>query len=107
MMELSDALGRVLRRSIRRAAAKLAPENALCYLNKGLLAFQSRQDTESAIAMAKKALEVDERCDIAYAHLAQMYLQQENQLGAIDCYDKGACRHWEKGGAEGWGPGED
>ena len=42
--------------------------------------------------MAKKALEVDERCDIAYAHLAQIYLQQENQQGAIESYEKGMHR---------------
>jgi mitochondrial import receptor subunit TOM70 len=72
------------------AATTLAPGNALCYLNKGLLAFQARQDVGTAMAMAQKALEVDDRCDIAHAHLAQMYLQQENPQAAIACYEKGA-----------------
>jgi len=72
-------------------ASSLAPDNALCYLNQCLLAFQYKQDIKAATELAKKAIEVDDRCDLAYAHLAQMYLQQGNQLEAIEAYDKGAC----------------
>ena len=70
-------------------AAALAPDNALCFINQGLLAFQCRQDFAGAIELAKKAIAVDDRCDVAYAHLAQIYMQTGQQQQAIDNYEQG------------------
>lgn len=68
-------------------AIKLDPTNPLSYINKALALFQENQDIEGAINLTKKAIEVDEHCDVAYAHLAQMHLQQGNLQGAVENYE--------------------
>jgi len=74
-------------------AMTLAPKNPLAYINKGLLLFQYNKDTQAAMDHIKQAIAVDDRCDIAYAHMAQLLLTQKHIKGAIENYEHGK---WEK-----------
>ena len=69
-------------------AIKLTPENPLPYINKALILVYQRQDVDGAIALCRRAISADPKCDIAYAHLAQLLLQQGQIQESIENYDK-------------------
>merc|ERR1719204_1584536 len=50
-------------------AISLSPLTGETYVHKGSLLFQWKQDIEGAVTFLKKAVEVDEKCDIAYETL--------------------------------------
>jgi import receptor subunit TOM70 len=55
------------------AATSIDPKLALPHLNRGIIAYHFQQDKDEALKHTLKAIEVDNRCELAYLHLAQMY----------------------------------
>lgn len=53
-----------------------------------MIYFHLKGDFERAIQCTQKALEVDPLCELAYQHLAQMYMQQGRLDEAIITFKK-------------------
>lgn len=66
---------------------KLKPTTPLAFMNKGLTLMQKDQ-IPRALETLKKALEVDDRCDMAHLQLAQLYQQMQQFDEALGHYDK-------------------
>ena len=69
-------------------AISINPRLPLSYLNKGIVHFHIKGDLDGAIELVQKAIEVDPRCDLAFTHLAQMYMQQGKLDEAIITYKR-------------------
>ncbi|KAJ3129951.1 TOM (translocase of outer membrane) complex component [Nowakowskiella sp. JEL0407] len=69
-------------------AIELDPKSPLPYINKAILHLQWKQDVSTAEELCIKATKVDPLCDIAYAQLAQLQLQQNKIDDAIKSWDE-------------------
>ncbi|KAI9204150.1 uncharacterized protein BJ171DRAFT_394502, partial [Polychytrium aggregatum] len=70
-----------------KKASSMQPNSPLPYINQAILHLSSTQDIAEAEALCRKAIEVDPLCDIAYAQLAQLLLQQKKTTEALQIYD--------------------
>ncbi|XP_074652301.1 mitochondrial import receptor subunit TOM70-like [Tubulanus polymorphus] len=61
-------------------AIELDPENANIYVHRGLLQLQWKQDVDEAMKLLKKAIELDDLCELAYETLGTI----EVQRGCLD-----------------------
>ncbi|KAL6265299.1 hypothetical protein P5V15_002079 [Pogonomyrmex californicus] len=64
------------------------PENAIIYVQKGLLQLQWKEDVDKAVKYIHKALEVDEKCELAYESLGSIEVRRGNLEEAIRLFDK-------------------
>jgi len=71
------------------------PSNPLSLINKAFLVARWKQDIETSISLLKKAIELDPMCELAYAHLGQLYIQTSQLELAIGAYTKGLWHRFE------------
>jgi len=69
-------------------AILIAPDNPTTYVYKALLTLQWKQDLDTANALIRKAIEIDEKCDFAYETLATLEVQKGNSEEAIRLFTK-------------------
>ncbi|XP_022109352.1 mitochondrial import receptor subunit TOM70-like [Acanthaster planci] len=69
-------------------AIALEPDNPTAYVHRGLLHLSWKKDAEGAIAMIKKAMEIDSKCDFAYETLGTIEVQRGNMAAAKDYFEK-------------------
>lgn len=62
--------------------------NVLPLINKALALVQYKKDLDTATTLCKKAFELDPQCDVATSTLAQLYLQQGNNVEALSYFEK-------------------
>ena len=62
----------------------------MSFINKAFLIARWKQDMDASIALLKKATEIDPMCELAYAHLGQLYIQTSKLDLAIEAYMKGS-----------------
>jgi len=65
------------------------PTNPLSLINKSFLIHRWKDDVSQAQELLKKAIEIDPHCELAHAHLGQLYIQQSKLSEAIESYEKG------------------
>ncbi|XP_067623529.1 mitochondrial import receptor subunit TOM70 [Eurosta solidaginis] len=69
-------------------ALKLAPENASLYVHRGIMLLQWKGDIEGAIELMNKALEVDDKCLLAFETLGTIEVQRANLNRSIELFEK-------------------
>jgi import receptor subunit TOM70 len=69
-------------------ATKTTPSLPLPYLNQAIIQSHVKGNVAAGIELTQKAIEVDSRCDLAYMHLAQMFMAQGRIDEAIAMYEK-------------------
>lgn len=69
-------------------AIKMAPENASFFVHRGIMLLQWKGDVEKAVAMMKKAIEIDEKCELAYETLGTIEVQRANLDRAVELFEK-------------------
>lgn len=60
---------------------------ALAHVNQGVLMLHEQQDLEGAIALCRRAVEVDPLCETAHVHMAHLCLQKNDLESAVASYD--------------------
>jgi len=60
---------------------------ALAHVNQGVLLLHEQQDLEGAIALCRRAVEVDPLCETAHVHMAHLCLQKNDLEAAVASYD--------------------
>lgn len=68
-------------------ALKLAPENASLYVHRGIMLLQWKGDIDGAITYMNKALEVDDKCELAYETLGTVEVQRANLDRAVELFE--------------------
>lgn len=84
---LSDQQQYSLADSYFEKAMKLEPQNASFYVHRGLLYLQWEGDIEKALEYLKKAIEIDEKCVLAYETLGTVEVQRGNLVNGIALFD--------------------
>lgn len=69
-------------------AIKLAPENASLYVHRGIMLLQWKGDIEKAVDYMNRALEVDDKCELAYETLGTVEVQRANLDRAVELFEK-------------------
>ncbi|XP_050318645.1 mitochondrial import receptor subunit TOM70 [Bactrocera neohumeralis] len=69
-------------------ALKLAPENASLYVHRGVMLLQWKGDIDKAITLINQALEVDNKCLLAYETLGTIEVQRANLNRAVELFEK-------------------
>lgn len=69
-------------------AIKMAPDNASFYVHRGILWLQWKGDIEKAVALMRKSIEIDEKCELAYETLGTVEVQRANLDGAVELFEK-------------------
>ncbi|CAH1796180.1 unnamed protein product, partial [Owenia fusiformis] len=69
-------------------ALKVDPENANCFVHRGLLLLQWKQDIEGAAKLIEQALKVDDKCEFAYETLGTLEVQRGHLDRAIELFNK-------------------
>ena len=64
-------------------ALALSPTSATIYVHKALLIMEWRKDITQAVQLIRKAIELDDKCDIAYVTLASLEAQRGDDEEAI------------------------
>ncbi|XP_070528059.1 mitochondrial import receptor subunit TOM70 isoform X2 [Cardiocondyla obscurior] len=64
------------------------PENATAYVHRGLLQLQWNGNVDKTVEYINKALELDEKCELAYESLGSIEVQRGNIEEAIRLFDK-------------------
>lgn len=64
------------------------PENATVYVHRGLLQLQWNANVDKTVELINKALELDEKCELAYESLGSIEVQRGNIEEAIKLFDK-------------------
>ena len=68
-------------------AIKANPTLPLPYLNQAIIFSHIKGDVNRGIEFTQKAISVDSRCELAYMHLAQMYMAQGRIEDAVKTYE--------------------
>ncbi|XP_053960136.1 mitochondrial import receptor subunit TOM70 [Anastrepha ludens] len=69
-------------------ALKLAPENASLYVHRGILLLQWKGDVDKAVELMLQAMEVDNKCLLAYETLGTIEVQRANLNRAVELFEK-------------------
>lgn len=69
-------------------AIKLQPTQASLYVHQGLLYLQWNGDIKKALDLLNKAIEIDEKCELAYETLGTIQVQRGLLENAIDLFEK-------------------
>ncbi|XP_017484532.1 PREDICTED: mitochondrial import receptor subunit TOM70 [Rhagoletis zephyria] len=69
-------------------ALKLAPENASLYVHRGIMLLQWKGDIDKAIELMNRAVEVDNKCLLAYETLGTIEVQRANLNRAVELFEK-------------------
>ncbi|XP_018804478.1 PREDICTED: mitochondrial import receptor subunit TOM70 [Bactrocera latifrons] len=69
-------------------ALKIAPENASLYVHRGVMLLQWKGDIDKAITLINQALEVDNKCLLAYETLGTIEVQRANLNRAVELFEK-------------------
>ncbi|XP_011194227.2 mitochondrial import receptor subunit TOM70 [Zeugodacus cucurbitae] len=69
-------------------ALKLAPENASLYVHRGIMLLQWKGDIDKAITYINQALEVDNKCLLAFETLGTIEVQRANLNRAVELFEK-------------------
>ncbi|XP_011199679.2 mitochondrial import receptor subunit TOM70 [Bactrocera dorsalis] len=69
-------------------ALKVAPENASLYVHRGVMLLQWKGDIDKAITLINQALEVDNKCLLAYETLGTIEVQRANLNRAVELFEK-------------------
>lgn len=69
-------------------ALKVAPENASLYVHRGVMLLQWKGDIDKAIALINQALDVDNKCLLAYETLGTIEVQRANLNRAVELFEK-------------------
>lgn len=69
-------------------AIKLQPTQASLYVHQGLLHLQWNGDIKKALELLNKAIEIDEKCELAYETLGTIQVQRGLLENAIDLFEK-------------------
>lgn len=69
-------------------AIKLAPTQASLYVHRGLLYLQWNGDIQRALDLINKAIEVDDKCELAYETLGTIQVQRGQLESAIGLFEK-------------------
>lgn len=69
-------------------AIKCDPFDGNLYVHRGILRLQSENDSEKAIKLLEKALEIDDKCQFAYEMLGSLEVQRGKLRRGIDCFEK-------------------
>ncbi|XP_011172046.1 mitochondrial import receptor subunit TOM70 isoform X1 [Solenopsis invicta] len=64
------------------------PENATVYVHRGLLQLQWNGNVDKTVEYINKAIELDEKCELAYESLGSIEVQRGNIEEAIKLFDK-------------------
>lgn len=68
-------------------ATKMAPENASFYVHRGVMMLQWKGDIEKSVSLMQKALEVDDKCELAYETLGTVEVQRANLEKAMSLFE--------------------
>jgi import receptor subunit TOM70 len=69
-------------------AAEMDPGSPLPYINKAMLVQTWKEDTEHAISLLEKAIEIDPLCELAYQQLAQFFFMQNKSEKAFKVFNQ-------------------
>uniref|UniRef100_A0A0K8WCR5 Mitochondrial import receptor subunit TOM70 n=1 Tax=Bactrocera latifrons TaxID=174628 RepID=A0A0K8WCR5_BACLA len=69
-------------------ALKIAPENASLYVHRGVMLLQWKGDIDKPITLINQALEVDNKCLLAYETLGTIEVQRANLNRAVELFEK-------------------
>lgn len=69
-------------------AIDLAPTHATLYVHRGLLYLQWNGDIQKALGYLNKAIEVDEKCELAYETLGTIQVQRGLLEQAVELFEK-------------------
>lgn len=69
-------------------AIKIAPDNASLLVHRAILNLQWKGDIDEAVLLITKAIEVDEKCELAFETLATIEVQQGHLDRAVELFDK-------------------
>lgn len=69
-------------------AIKSQPAHAALYVHRGLLHLQWNGDVQKALGYLEKAIEVDDKCELAYETLGTIQVQRGLLQEAIDLFEK-------------------
>lgn len=69
-------------------AIKMAPDNASLLVHRGIMTLQWVGDIEKAVGLMQKAIEVDDKCELAYETLGTIEVQRANLDKAVDLFEK-------------------
>lgn len=69
-------------------ALKITPENASLYVHRGVMFLQWKGDIDKAMTYINQALEVDNKCLLAYETLGTIEVQRANLNRAVELFEK-------------------
>lgn len=69
-------------------AMKMAPDNAALYVHRGIMQLQWNGDIQKALEYMQKAIEIDEKCELAYETLGTIEVQRANLDKAVELFEK-------------------
>lgn len=69
-------------------AIKLAPTQASLYVHRGLLHLQWNGDIQQALDLITKAIEIDDKCELAFETLGTIQVQRGQLENAIELFEK-------------------
>lgn len=69
-------------------ALEIEPENSNHYVHKGMLQLQWKGDVEEGMKYITKAIEIDDKCELAYETLGTIEVQRGNVKRGIELFDK-------------------
>ncbi|XP_073826567.1 translocase of outer membrane 70 [Musca autumnalis] len=69
-------------------AIKLAPDNASLLVHRGIMSLQWKGDIALAIELMEKAIEIDDKCGLAYETLGTVEVQRANLDRAVELFEK-------------------
>lgn len=69
-------------------AIKIAPDNASLLVHRGIMCLQWKGDIAMAIELMEKAIEIDDKCGLAYETLGTVEVQRANLDRAVELFEK-------------------
>uniref|UniRef100_A0A1A9Z8Q3 Mitochondrial import receptor subunit TOM70 n=1 Tax=Glossina pallidipes TaxID=7398 RepID=A0A1A9Z8Q3_GLOPL len=69
-------------------AIKMAPENASLLVHRGIMMLQWKGDIDKAISLMQQAIDVDDKCELAYETLGTVEVQRANLDRAVELFEK-------------------
>ncbi|XP_075153295.1 translocase of outer membrane 70 [Haematobia irritans] len=69
-------------------AIKLAPDNASLLVHRGIMCLQWKGDIATAVGLMEKAIEIDDKCGLAYESLGTVEVQRANLDRAVQLFEK-------------------
>lgn len=68
-------------------AIKMAPGNASLYVHRGIMSLQWKGEIDKAVGLINRALEVDDKCELAYETLGTIEVQRGQLERAIELFE--------------------